>query len=375
MAREGIDANDIEQALRGRVDSLVPALLSSAVRDGAHWSVGNVDNERGTQMKIDRAGPSTGLWTDFSESPGTDRYSGDMLKLVAVVLFGGWSRPGAKGSAIAWAKSWLGWDDLDPGRLAKVKSQTAERSATSDREAEEEAKKKQARAYALWAGSVPLAGTPALAYLLGRLPGFERLGKLPGAFRYCPDVWCPVRRGKHPALVAQIIGLDGRFRGVHRTYLDVSAGKSGPVGNFKLPPDPKGRRKSHKLSLGHYQGGCIPLWKGASQATLREIPAGTPVYVSEGVEDGLSVAIATPEARVVAGVALSNMGGLELPPQAGPIVFIGQNDPLNGQAVEAFERIIGRQQAAGRDVKLIFPKPEFKDFNDQLLGKRMGVAA
>jgi hypothetical protein len=106
------------------------------------------------------------------------------------------------------------------------------------------------------------------------------------------------------------------------------------------------------------------------------MPAGTPVYVSEGIEDGLSVAIADPALTVVAGVALANMGGLELPPQAGPLVFIGQNDAIDGKAVEAFERAVARQQEAARTAnrpmpKLFFPPPQFKDFNDQLLGKAM----
>jgi hypothetical protein len=57
-------------------------------------------------------------------------------------------------------------------------------------------------------------------------------------------------------------------------------------------------------------------------------------------------------------------------------VFIGQHDPIDGKAVESFERTIARQQLAAREARrpgprIMWPKPQFKDFNDQLLGKEM----
>src|ERR1700710_2167794 len=119
-ARTDTTATDIEQALRKRVDSLVPQLLPKAVKLPKYWSVGNTRGEPGTQMQINRTGHA-GVGTDFSETPKTDHGSGEMLKLIAPVHFGGWSAPDAKKKAIAWAKSWLGWDDLDPARLAKVR--------------------------------------------------------------------------------------------------------------------------------------------------------------------------------------------------------------------------------------------------------------
>jgi hypothetical protein len=205
-----------------------------------------------------------------------------------------------------------------------------------------------------------------LSYLEARGIDFAKLGRMPGSLRYRPDVWCPERRGKYPAMIACIMGPDALL-GVHRTYLDISAWSH----RLRKGWVEKAKVENPKLSLGVYAGGCIPLWKGQCRKTLREIDAGTPVYVSEGIEDGLSIAMARPELRIVAGVALANIGGLELPPQAGPIVLIGQNDPIGSKAAEAFERSVQRQQEAERKVQFIFPPPEFKDFNDQLMGRRM----
>jgi hypothetical protein len=387
-APNSISPREIETALQQRVDSLVPELLPAARADGRFWVVGSVDGEPGQTLKINRSGARQGCWTDFNAGAHPDARSGDMLKLIAIVRFGGWSQDGAKAKSIGWAKSWLGWDSLDPDRLETVRREAVARAAANDAAAAEELKAKRTQAEWLWNGAIPIARverresgflivqrTPAFDYLAARLPGFEALvlarGRVPGSLRYRPDVWCRERRGKHPAMIACIMGLnDGSLLGVHRTYLDISrwdhATRRGPVSKAKV--------ENPKLSLGHYAGGCIPLWKGASPATLREIPAGTAVYASEGIEDGLSVALAAPELRVVAGVALANLGALALPEQAGELVLIGQNDPIGSKAVDAFERVVARQQAAGRRVRLMFPKPEYKDFNDQLLGKPIAAA-
>jgi hypothetical protein len=360
--KSDISAREIAAMLDAQAERFARELLPGGRKEGNLFCAGSVGGESGQSLKVNLSGAMIGKWTDFSAAKGTDDYSGDILKLIAVVKFGGWGTNEQRSKAIAWAKSALGLDDLDPSRLATVQREARERS---ERSAEEEAREKAAkrrRAAALWAGAQPIAGTPALSYLQGRGIDFAQLGRVPGSLRYRPDVWCRERRGKFPAMIACIMGIDGALLGVHRTYLQIN--RVGPVTKAKV--------ENPKLSLGYYTGGCIPLWKGASDKTLREIPAGTPVYASEGIEDGLTIALAQPDKRIVAGVALANLGALELPPQAGPLVFIAQNDPVGSKAVDAFERAIARQQDAGRKAQLIFPAPEFKDFNDQLQGKRMG---
>ena len=352
--------------LAPRAAALALDLLPNGRRNGRFWETSSVDDVKTGKysLKVNLSGANQGKWTDFAAAKGTAEYKGDMLSLVALRRFGGKNTEALR-NAIAWAKSYLNLDDLDPARLATVRREAAEKAVRHAEDADAEKAKKQRSAWALWRAAVSIGGTPAFSYLEGRGIDFKRLGRIPGALRYRPDVWCPERRAKHPAMIACIMGLDGKLRGVHRTYLDISrwshATRKGPVGKAKV--------ENAKLSLGPYAGGCIPLWKGACQKTLRDIDPGVAVFASEGLEDGLSVAIAKPELRVVAGVALANLGALELPPQAGPIVFIGQND-TNPKTIDAFERAIARQQEAGRKAQMFFPPPEFKDFNDQLMGKR-----
>jgi hypothetical protein len=399
MPDAGPSGREIEQALRDKLDRLVPELLTGAMRDGAFWCAGSVAGEAGQSLKVNRAGARRGCWTDFSAAEGTDEYSGDMLKLICVVHFGGWSRgKEARGKAIQWAKGWLGWEQIDPDRLQKVRREADARAAAADKAAVIEADGKRESAWAMWSGAVAIAGTPAEAYLLGRGIDFERLGRIPGSLRFMPDCWCSIRsratRQKYPAMVGAVY-RGSEFAAVHRTFLDVSAGKGGPVSAVKVVRDDATRKfriataadraaglrlKSHKLTLGEYSGGCIVLHKGGRSASLAAMPQGTALYVSEGIEDGLSVAVADPSLTVVAGVALANMGALAPPAQAGPVIFIGQNDPTDSKAVEAFERAVARQQQAAREAqrpppRLFFPQPQFKDFNDQLLGKVTNVIA
>lgn len=356
----------------------LPAQLSSGKK---FLELGSIAGDPGQSLKINLTG-NVGLWTDFSAAKGSEDYSGNMWQFVAIHRFGGRHREGLAAAA-AWIKSTLGLDELSPDRLQSVRREIQEAQEKIDREAEAARASRSRSAWFLWRDAVALPATPAEAYLRARGIDFRQLGRAPGSLRYRPDIWCPVRstsenRLKFPAMVAGIIRHDADQAklvhvATHRTYLDLAewdhAARSGAVRVVKVP-DPKGRLKSHKHTLGSYAGGHVPVWKGAHDCSLWDVPEGTPVYVSEGIEDGASIAMGFPDRRVVAAVAISNMGGMLFPPQIGPVVFIGQNDPLDSKAVEAFEAAIKRQQQAGRQVETIFPPAGFKDFNDLLMGKR-----
>src|SRR5690606_22637502 len=102
-----MDVGDIARMLASRVDSLVLQLFPLAVKDGAEWRIGSLAGERGRSMAIHSGGGKAGVWSDFSAGMG-----GDALELVAHALFAG-----DKKQAVAWAKSWLGLDNMDPARL------------------------------------------------------------------------------------------------------------------------------------------------------------------------------------------------------------------------------------------------------------------
>jgi hypothetical protein len=125
------------------------------------------------------------------------------------------------------------------------------------------------------------------------------------------------------------------------------------------------------MTLGSYAGGFIPLWRGASGKPLRDAPPGEAVAIAEGIETALSVALACPELRVLASVALPNMARLVLPATVARVVLCRDNDDHNPKAGELLMRAAARFAAEGREVRIARP-PVGKDFNDTLRAETAG---
>ena len=251
--------------------------------------------------------------------------------------------------------------EIEAKRIARQKSE------------EESARQRQESARGLWHHAAPMKGTPAQAYLESRGIDFARLGKFPGAIRYRHDCWNAELGRKIPAMVTAIIDLSGKHVATHRTFLEHDGT------GWK-----KARLETDKSILGQFKGAAMPIHKGQHQHTLRDIPAGTPVYVSEGIEDALTIAMAEPQRRVLAAGTLDKIGSLILPPQAGNLIIVGQwdkrRDDGKRSAVDALEDQIALQQQQAdaqasddgevRRVQIIWPPQGYKDFNDVLRGVR-----
>lgn len=249
-----------------------------------------------------------------------------------------------------------------------VEARAKDEARRVKREAEElaETEKRASWARGLWQSAMVGIDTPAEAYLRGRGIDFAKLGGFPRAIRYRGDVPHGPLGQKLPAMLLPFLSLDRKQVAVHRTYLAHGAKGWGKIANGDA-----------KLTLGHFRGAHIPIWKGTQPGPLSAIAAGTPVYVSEGIEDALSVALMDPTKRVIAAGFLGNIGAVALPPQAGDFIIIGQHDgDGKGQAGAAFERVIAAQQRRAREdgsnrrIQAIWPPPEYKDFNDYIRGVR-----
>lgn len=254
------------------------------------------------------------------------------------------------------------------------KAEIDQRRIDRQRSEEEAQKQKRESARGLWGYAAPMKDTPAQAYLEGRGINFTKLGKLPGAIRYRHDVYNAELRREIPAMLTAIIDLNGQHVATHRTFLE-HKGKGWT----------KATLENAKTILGAFKGAAMPIFKGTCQKTLRDIDAGTPIYVSEGIEDALTIAMAEPRRRVLAAGTLDKIGSLILPPQAGDLIIVGQWDKRREDgkrsAVDALEDQIALQQEQAdaqvdeygvvRSVKIMWPPPEYKDFNDLLRGVKM----
>lgn len=342
-----VAVGEIAAMLAGQVHSLARELLPNGRRIGHEWCTGS--NRAQDNFKVHLSGGKAGVWADF-----TTGECGDALDLVAHVRYGGDKR-----QAIVWARQWLGLDSPDPAVLASVREHAQKASEARADEAAADAEAARNAAFRMWLSArASIVGTPADVYLRGRGISIAELGRQPGALRFHPGLYHPGSGRTWPGLVTAIGDMAGRHIATHRTFLEVL--DDGRV--RKAPVEP------NKMVLGAYRGGCIRLWRGASNKRLADAGEGETVDITEGIEDGLSVALAMPECRVLAAVSLSNMAALKLPDAVRAVRIWHQRDDTNA-ALAAADRAIQAHIAAGRQVLLPPIPPGFKDVNDMLRGE------
>lgn len=345
-ARPLIEVKDLANMLASRIDALCAQILPNGRREQHEWKVGSPAGEAGKSMAVHLSGSKAGVWKDFSSGE-----AGDALDLISVCLFAGDKR-----SAISYAKSWLGIDGLDPNRLEQERRKAEKAAKRRDVQAKAEREKLQSQARRIWHTSqADIVNSPVHLYLSGRSIDVTRLPKVPGSLRYTPTCYCSEVKGPLPAMVATVVNSAGVQIAVHRTYLEHLA--DGSVGKAKL--------ERAKMVLGGYVGGFIPLSRGASGRSFKDAPADDQVILCEGIEDGLSLAMALPDYRILAAISISNFQNIELPKNIGTVLIAADNDGNNQQAVKAIDSATTRFLKEGRKV-YIARSPVGKDFNDYL---------
>lgn len=351
-ARRLLDVSEIARMLDARAEALVKELLPDGKRHGHEWVARCpwFPNKSLGSFSVHLGGPKSGLWKEFAANE-----AGDSLDLVAKTLFAG-----DKKQALLWAKRWLGLESGDPNALERVRRETPSPEALN-KAADEQASKTRSMAYRLWlAGKDKLRDTPVDLYLRGRGIRLDELGRAPRAIRYHPALFHTASQRTWPAMVTHIAAPDGQFAACHRTWLEVQTD-----GSVRKAPI------ENKMVLGAYAGGAIRLWRGETGRSLNDAEPGEIVDLTEGIEDGLSVAMATPTARVLAAVSLSNLGNVELPPNVTAVRLWKQNDD-KPEAIAAFDRAAQAHVKAGREVYIPEIPAFYKDANDMLRGKLIG---
>lgn len=330
------DARGLARLLAARAPALAAELFPHGRREGQEWRCGSLAGEPGRSFAVHLTGQRAGVWADF----GTGE-TGDALDLVAARYCAG-----NIAEAMAWARRWLGLGGLPasappPPAVPEIDVEAERRRGTARR---------------MWlAGAAELSGTPVAHYLAGRGIILAELAQQPGALRFHPDLFNRESGRPWPAMVAAIVGPDGRQAATHRTWL----ARDG-AGAWRKAP-----LRDPKMTLGSYTGGHIPLARGSSGKKLAQAPAGEPVAIAEGIETALSVAIACPELRVLASVSLANMARLLLPPAVREVILCADNDPPDSPATRGLQRAVDAFAAQGRAVR-IARSPVGKGFNDAI---------
>lgn len=330
------DARTLSLLLAERIIPLTLELLPHGHREGVEWRCGSLAGEKGQSLAVRLTGPRRGVWADFSSGE-----RGDALDLVA----------GNRRDAMGWARNWLG---LGNGPVPEV-SRPEVSSKVKSTELDQDEQKRRAKARQLWhEAPAGIAGTPVEAYLAGRGIDLREMGRQPGSLRFHPAVWCGEVRRPLPAMLAAICGPSGKLVAVHRTWLAQT-----PSGDWT-----KADLQAPKKVLGSFAGGCIRLWRGTSGKSLSMAEQNESAIVAEGIETGLSVALACPERRVLCAVSLSNMKSLKLPEAVREITIAADNDAGNESARKALNAAIHEFIRQCRVVRVAMPETEGRDWND-----------
>jgi len=196
--------------------------------------------------------------------------------------------------------------DISPEEKAARDSRRADAERKAAREAEDATRKAARRrgsARGVWCESLPLPGSIAESYLIGRGVPKPPMG-WPDVLRFHPDLDYELDRSaaRMPALLAKVQGLDGKGSAVWQIYLDPKGGKA-KVENPKVGRGPAG-------------GGAVRIGGIASH-----------IGVAEGVETALAAwTLEGYRIPVWATLSTSGMQGFEPPPEIARVTIFPDGD-------------------------------------------------
>ena len=192
------------------------------------------------------------------------------------------------------------------------------------------------KAKSLWNKTIPIEGTTAETYLRSR-----SLSIWSEDMRFHPNLYFADDQTERPALVCAV-RRDGKFVGVHRTFLNLDGKKLG------------------KKMLGPCGGGSVNVG-GSGDITV----------VAEGIENALSVRIMSGDhrARYYAALSAGGMRNLKLAPTSGDLMIFADGDKTGMTA--AYE-LGERASLQGWNASTMLP-PKDRDWNDELITGLSGL--
>lgn len=343
------ERDEVKSQLKFRALELAQKLAPDGYRGGKYWLAKNparADNNGGSFWIVVH-GTAAGAWKD--EATGD---KGDVFQLIAYV-----NRFSKFGEVMRWAKDFLNFQDVPaPQRAAASAQREAARADEEQREAAEIADLRR-KAFAHWLRcESKLEGTPAARYLAGRGIDLTQLARRPSALRFEPSARHVESGQFFPAICALITGADGKCVGIHRTWL-------APDGSSKAPV-----RVQRKIWPRGWAGGSIKLARGETSLSPNDAAKQGLVdtlILCEGIEDGLSLALACPELRVWAACTVGNLSQIVLPECCGDVIIAADNDWGKPGAQAALNAGVGALHAQGRKVR-IARSHVGKDANDAI---------
>jgi len=188
------------------------------------------------------------------------------------------------------------------------------------------------RAWYLWQQTQSPQNTLAELYLRNRGINIP----IPPSIRFSERVYNYTTKKYHPALVAAMQNIQGKTTAVQVVFLTESGHKI------------KGENVKTKLIFGVAKGGSVRLAKLTESLIL-----------CEGLEDGLTILQAFPEASVWACGGTSGLINIKMPNSVTDLVIGCDNDEAG---INAARKLAERMMVLGKTVRIAKPRAA-KDFN------------
>ena len=339
-AKPQISIDAVREALRARADDLFREAFGQPVRPNATEWRAKANEGIAMQMR----GEKRGLWRDHTAGIG-----GDPFDLAARVFCG---LDSAKSDFPRVLRDAAGWAGITPDHAPdpdRIAAHRKERERAAAAEEARDAKRRAELVRAIAERAVPVAGTPAAIYLVGRglrdapEEGLAYLPPVPGLGVLSPEA---------ASLVVWARDADGVVRGGQRILIDTDGSR--------FDADVR------KPAFGAISG--VPARFPARDAEL----AKGPLIVAEGPESALAAWEATGlETWAVFGVS----GFAAAPiPEDREVILAPDRDAPESPAGRAFRQAVAEHLERGRDLRVAMaPEPSGSkhDLNDTL--KRAGL--
>lgn len=358
---------EVKGALQQQVESLVRDLLPGGKRSGNTYTVRSPvrHDKKAGSFVVWLSGPARGAFKDYAD----DSAKGDILDLIG--LCNGMGKD--KKAALAWAEDWLGWKTMSKAKRAVLVKEVRKRA--QEEKAEEAARQRQLinKARKTWAHTQPIEGSIGEVYFRHRGIVLDEIRNRTDFCHFIPstEYWLlaeyeyidgkrrKVKPGpQFPAIVSRMDNIDGHLQALHYTFI-------APDGRGKAPIEDQSKAK---LMFPRTSGAAIWMTRGRGNMnpdTMVARKMAAPGVVGEGIEDGLSVALAVPDARVLAAGSLPNFLTFPLHRCFNSFVLLKDNDWDKPAAQELFDKAFRRFERSGLPVEAVSSDCG-KDMNDLL---------
>lgn len=366
------DLDLIKDGLLDRAEDLCQQLLpdgrfeAGRSRWMAHDPVAG-DYRKTPALSVALGGGKRGRWRNFRGTAGPAKH--DLIGLIAYV-----KQTDTKG-ALAFARDFLGLRKMGRDEMVRLKRDAARRAEQRERDDARARAARIARAQALFTeGTAPLSAGGAVAdhvhtYLIerncpaGSVPTFsaDNFRVSPATEWWKGATWRDRRKIKagpmFPALHSAMRAASGAITACHVTFLD-------PAAPAKAPVDPP------KLVYGEATGAVIEIATGRPDPLPFWVATRPrPAVLCEGIETGLSLALALPEHRVWVGGSITNMGNAPVGICCVSALIVARdNNHGNAQAQNQLDASLAKLEAHGKPLTEM-ASPVGDDFNDLMEGE------